>query len=145
MDERDLMQKNLKEYGVKIQTKREELKELMSLSNGDPLSAITDVVVAQDHQTKMMEEAAQKMMKMNKQMLQLERLIQIANRNLNAMSKLQQEQASKMSGSMHMPAPAPAPAPAAVPEPDVAKKAEDHPHMRTTAFSRPRRRTTRAN
>ena len=139
------MEKNAKEYAAKVQTKRDELKELMSLSNGDPLSAITDVVVSQDQQGRMMEETQLKLMKMNKQMLQLEKLIQIANRNLNAISKLQQEQA-KLSGSASTPEPTSPKAPEAAPSSGAPKNAaESNSTMRTTAFSRPRRRTTRVS
>ena len=111
----------------------------MSLSNGDPLSAITDVVVAQDLQTRMMEETQQKMVKMNKQLLQLERLIQIANRNLNAMSKLQKEQAA-IANIVVAPT-----SPTIDVVPSISQKGtvDSHSPMRTTAFSRPRRRTSR--
>ncbi|GMH84644.1 hypothetical protein TL16_g09982 [Triparma laevis f. inornata] len=91
MDEQDLLAKNKNAYAQKIQQKREDLKELISVSTGDPMGALTDVQLAQDNHTKIMEETFAKMNKLSIQMGHLEKLIQIANRNMNQVVRDQGE------------------------------------------------------
>ncbi|GMH56808.1 hypothetical protein TrST_g14066 [Triparma strigata] len=91
LDEQDLLAKNVEKYAAKLQQKREDLKELISVSTNDPMGALTDVQLAQDNHTKIMEDTFQKMNKLTTQLGHLEKLIQIANRNLNQLTKEQGE------------------------------------------------------
>ena len=81
-------------YLTKLQSKREDVKELLSVSSGDTANLVADVLMGQDGHTKHFEEHTIILGKLKVQIMQLEKLIHIANRNINALSKAQLNSAS---------------------------------------------------
>ena len=150
MDMKDLMAKDSGKYNAQLDERREEIKDLLSVTSSDTTSLVADVIAGQTQHSKMFEDQMAMTAKMKTQMLQLEKLIHIANRNLNLLSKSEDKRWKKLEGEInHTGQMGKKKSVANIYEPEEEEEdavPEDLPprSMRTTkAFTRPRRTTVR--
>jgi hypothetical protein len=100
MDFNDMKEKNSKQYFAKLSERRDEIKDLLSVTSSDTTSLVADVIAGQGNHSKMLEDQLALAAKMKTQMLQLEKLIHIANRNINALSKSEDKRWQKLEGEI---------------------------------------------
>lgn len=96
VDLAQLKEKKHADYLIKLSERREEIRDILSISTSDTSSLVTDVINGQEAQNQMFEDQIVLTNKLKKQMFQLEKLIQIANRNINSLSKAEETRWSNL-------------------------------------------------
>eukprot|EP00520_Triparma_pacifica_P005969 CAMPEP_0118653476 /NCGR_PEP_ID=MMETSP0785-20121206/11849_1 /TAXON_ID=91992 /ORGANISM="Bolidomonas pacifica, Strain CCMP 1866" /LENGTH=854 /DNA_ID=CAMNT_0006546017 /DNA_START=263 /DNA_END=2828 /DNA_ORIENTATION=- len=131
--------KDQEAYQIKLGEMRDEIKDLLSVSSSNTSSLVADVLQEQDQHSRLFDEQGEMLRKMKSQMLQLEKLIHITNRNLNALSKAEDKHWKKLeSNSTAGPtAIAASTATSIIAEPQISSQQEDEVPKKPQEFSGP--------
>ena len=85
IEESLLQERDNDAYLEKLQVKRDDLRDVLSMSNGDPVSLMSDLSAVQDLQGKAMDESNSKIDELKLKLDGMESLMRTINANLNAL------------------------------------------------------------
>ena len=85
MDDNKLKEKDMTAYQGKLQRKREDIREVLSMSNGDPVSLLSDVSAVQDLHGKSLDEQHQQMDMLKTKLEGMESLMRMVNMNIKSL------------------------------------------------------------
>jgi hypothetical protein len=85
MDEKKLMDKDLDAYHANLQKKRDDLRETLSMSNGDPVSLLSELSAVQDLQGKAIDDTSYKLEALKMKLDGLESMMRMCNMSLKAL------------------------------------------------------------